>query len=62
MRVLLGDSNGDAIVNSGDTVQTRNRSGQVSDPTNFRSDVNRDGVINSADTAIIRGQSGQFVP
>ncbi len=47
--VLIGDSNGDAVVNSGDAVQTRSRSGQTTDGTNFRSDFNVDGAINSGD-------------
>src|SRR5204863_6201655 len=37
---LVGDTNGDRFVNAGDSLQTRNRSGQVTDATNFRSDVN----------------------
>ena len=31
MGVLLGDTNGNRLVNSGDTLQTRNRSGQATD-------------------------------
>ena len=37
--VLVGDTNGDRTVNSGDALQTRSRSGQVTDATNLRSDV-----------------------
>ena len=37
---LICDTNGDRFVNVGDTLQTRNRSGQATDATNFRSDVN----------------------
>ena len=66
MRFMLGDTNGDTnadgTVNSGDVQQTRNRSGQVTEGTNFRSDVNRDGTINSGDAFIVRGQSGKSVP
>ncbi|MDQ6623778.1 MAG: right-handed parallel beta-helix repeat-containing protein [Verrucomicrobiota bacterium] len=58
MGVLLGDSNGDATVNSGDSTQVRNRSGQATDGTNFRSDVNLDGSINSGDAFIVRARSG----
>ena len=58
MDVLLGDSNGDLSVNSADAQQTRNRSGQLVDTTNFRSDVNVDGVVNSADATVVRRQSG----
>jgi hypothetical protein len=62
MGMLLGDTNGDGAVNSGDTLQTRNRSGQVTDATNFRSDVNVDGFINAGDTIIVRSRSGTFLP
>ncbi len=58
---LIGDSNGDRIVNAGDAVQTRGRSGQATDATNFRSDVNLDGLVNSGDTAIVRANSGSSV-
>jgi uncharacterized delta-60 repeat protein len=58
MGVLRGDANGDRAVNSGDALQTRNRSGQVADTTNFRSDVNTDGSVNSGDALIVRGRSG----
>jgi hypothetical protein len=59
---LLGDTNGDRFVNAGDAVQTRNRSGQGTDPTNFRSDVNTDGSVNSGDTAAVRTRSGSALP
>ena len=62
MPILLGDSNGDRVVNSGDAQQTRNRSGQETSATNFRSDYNVDGTINSGDATIVRNRSGQFIP
>jgi len=62
MRVLIGDTNADAFVNSGDAQQTRNRSGQTTDTTNFRSDVNTDGFVNSGDSVIVRARSGTFLP
>ena len=62
MRVLIGDTNGDGFVNSGDAQQTRNRSGQTTDATNFRSDVDADGFINSGDTTIVRARSGTALP
>jgi hypothetical protein len=62
MRVLLGDSGGDGIVNSGDATQTRSRSGQPLSLTNFRSDVNSDGAINTGDALVVRGRSGSSVP
>jgi len=59
---LVGDSNGDSFVNAGDALQTRNRSGQTSDITNFRSDPNTDGFINSGDTIFVRSRSGTGLP
>jgi hypothetical protein len=62
MGVLLGDTNGDRAVNSGDALQTRSRSGQTADGTNFRSDVNTDGAIGAGDTILVRGQAGNTLP
>ncbi len=59
---LTGDTNGDSAVNSGDALQTRNRAGQATDATNFRSDVNTDGFVNSGDTTAVRSRSGTFLP
>ncbi len=59
---LLGDTNGDRFVNTGDAQQTRNRSGQTTDATNFRSDVNTDGFVNSGDTTAVRARSGTALP
>jgi hypothetical protein len=56
--VLVGDTTADSFVNSGDVLQTRNRSGQTTDGSNFRSDVNTDGSINSGDTTSVRNRSG----
>ena len=62
MGVLLGDANGDKIVNSGDVTYTRNRSGQSTDATNFRADYNQDGTINSGDATTVRSRSGNSLP
>jgi hypothetical protein len=62
MSLLLADVNGDRVVNSGDALQTRSRSGQAVDTTTFRSDVNTDGALNGGDTIIVRGQAGAGLP
>jgi hypothetical protein len=62
MGVLVGDSNASGVVNSGDSLQTRGRSGQAADATNFRSDVNGDGFLNSGDTIAVRARSGTSLP
>jgi hypothetical protein len=59
---LTGDTNGDGFVNTGDAIQTRNRSGQAADSTTFRSDVNTDGIVNSGDTIAVRTRSGTSLP
>jgi uncharacterized delta-60 repeat protein len=62
MGVLLGDSNSDGTVNAGDAQQTRTRSGDTLNLTNFRSDCNLDGSLNSGDATIVRTRSGQALP
>ena len=62
MGVLLGDTDGDGVVNSGDTQRTRNNSGEVTDSDNFRTDVNLDGTVNSGDALIVRSRSGTGLP
>ena len=62
MGVLVGDTNGDGFVNAGDTLQTRSRSGQATNSTNFLSDVNTDGFVNSGDVTVVRTRSGTFLP
>jgi uncharacterized delta-60 repeat protein len=59
---LVADVNGDGAVNSGDALQTRARSGQAADATNFRADVNADGIVNSGDAIAVRGRSGTSLP
>ena len=62
LSLLIGDTNGDGFVDVGDSIQTRNRSGQATNATNFRSDVNVDGFINSGDTTAVRSRSGTALP
>ena len=62
MGVLVGDTNGDGVVNSGDSTQTKTRSGQPTDGTNFRSDVNEDGTINGGDSFLVKSRSGTSLP
>ncbi|MDQ6859858.1 MAG: dockerin type I domain-containing protein [Verrucomicrobiota bacterium] len=60
--MLVGDANGDGVINSADATITRNTSGQATDATNFRADYNTDGFINSADATIVRNRSGSGLP
>jgi hypothetical protein len=58
MGVLLGDTNGDGVVNGADTAQTKSQSGTAVTGSNFREDVNTDGFINSADISLVKSKSG----
>ena len=62
MGVLLGDTNADATVNSGDALQTRARSGEITNGGNFRMDVNLDGTISGGDALVVRSAAGTSVP
>ncbi|MGI8956557.1 MAG: hypothetical protein ACR2II_06550 [Chthoniobacterales bacterium] len=59
---LVGDSTADRTVNSGDIGQTKSRSGQTVDLTNFRSDVTVDGTLNSGDIGLVKSKSGDALP
>ncbi|CAN5560359.1 hypothetical protein BH18VER2_BH18VER2_06220 [soil metagenome] len=58
MGVLVGDTTADSSVNSADIGQTKSKSGQVVDGTNFRNDVTVDGSLNSADIGLVKSKSG----
>ncbi len=58
IRVLLGDTTENAIVNASDVSQAKSFSGAITTPGNFRSDVTANGVINSSDIGAIKSQSG----
>jgi uncharacterized repeat protein (TIGR03803 family) len=58
MRVLLGDTTGNGLVNSSDIAQTQSQSGQSVTAANFREDVTVNGAINSSDIALVQAQSG----
>jgi PKD repeat protein len=60
--LLIGDSNADGFVNSGDIGQTKSRSGQAVSSANFRSDLNADGFLNSADISLVKSKSGTALP
>jgi hypothetical protein len=40
---------------------TRNRSGQTTDNTNFRSDINTNGTVNVGDAILVKGASGTSI-
>ena len=56
MRVLIGDVNGNGIVNATDVAQTKLCVGQTVSATNFRCDVNAGGAINSTDVSMVKSE------
>ena len=62
MGVLLGDTSGNGIVNATDVSQTKSRSGQAIDASNFRSDVNLNNSINGTDVSTIKSKVGTALP
>ena len=62
MGVLLGDTNGNGLVNSTDISQTQAQSGQPVTSSNFRTDVNANGLINSTDVSTVQSKSGTGLP
>ena len=60
--LLLGDINGDGLVDNEDSHETKLDRGQTTDSTNFREDVNTNGRIGSLDFAIVKTQLGTTPP
>jgi hypothetical protein len=58
MSVLIGDANGNQVVDSGDVFLVRQQTGKTTDLTDFREDVNATGVIDSGDVFITRQHTG----
>jgi len=62
MGVLVGDVNGNAVVNASDVSLTKSQVGQAVSASNFREDVNANGVINSVDVAQVKSKVGTALP
>ncbi len=62
MRVLVGDTTGDGVVNSADIAQTKSQSGTALSNLNFREDVTVDGALNSGDISLVKSKSGTALP
>jgi hypothetical protein len=62
MGVLVGDVNGNAIVNASDVVITKSQLGQPITASNFREDVSANGTINLEDVAQVKGNLGHALP
>jgi galactose oxidase-like protein/dockerin type I repeat protein len=62
MGLLLGDVNGDRVVDGTDRMIVRSHLGQHTDGTNYRSDVSNDGFINYSDKQLVEQQQGTSLP
>jgi N-acetylneuraminic acid mutarotase len=62
MGVLIGDVNGNAVVNASDVSLTKSQVGQPVSSSNFREDVNANGSINAADVAQVKANVGTALP
>ena len=62
MGVLVGDVNGNAVVNASDVSLTKSQVGQVVSGSNFREDVNANGTISSTDVALVKAEVGTALP
>ncbi len=58
--ILVGDVTGDGVVNAGDTLRSRQWSGEAASAQTFRADINGDGVINAGDVLNVRQRTGNF--
>jgi N-acetylneuraminic acid mutarotase len=62
MGVLVGDVNGNALVNASDVALTKSQVGMPVGSGNFREDVNASGTISSTDVAIVKSDVGTSLP
>jgi Dockerin type I domain len=62
MSILIGDTNGNGIVNVSDVSLTKSQVGLVVSSSNFREDMNTNGLINSVDVALLKSQVGTALP
>jgi len=62
MGVLVGDVNGNAVVNSSDVSLTKAQVGQPVSGSNFREDVNASGTISATDVGQVKANVGNALP
>jgi hypothetical protein len=62
MGVLVGDVNGNAVVNASDVSLAKSQVGQPVSGSNFREDVNANGTISATDVAIVKSEVGTALP
>ena len=62
MTVLIGDTNGNGIVNSSDVSQAKSATGQPLATANFRADVTVSGNVDASDVSAVKLHSGTALP
>jgi N-acetylneuraminic acid mutarotase len=62
MGVLVGDVNGNAVVNASDVSLTKSQVGQPVTGSDFREDVNANGTISSTDVTQVKANVGTALP
>jgi hypothetical protein len=62
MGVLVGDVNGNAVVNASDVSLTKSQVGQTVSGSNFREDVNANGTISATDVTLVKSDVGTALP
>jgi Dockerin type I domain/Galactose oxidase, central domain len=62
MNVLIGDVNGNKLVNATDVTLVKSQVGQAVTGSNFREDVNADGSLTSTDVALTKSHVGDGLP
>jgi len=62
MGVLIGDVNGNAVVNASDVSLTKSQVGQTVSGSNFREDVNVNGTISATDVTLVKSEVGTALP
>jgi hypothetical protein len=58
LMALLGDTNGNGIVNASDVSETKAQAGQPATNMSFRTDVTVNGITNTSDVGVVKAQSG----
>ena len=60
--LLIGDANGDGVVDTTDVAQIKADQGQLTDDTNFREDIDNSGVIDAKDVTLAKKAIGTSCP
>ena len=62
MKMLVGDTTGNASVGAGDIAQTNGQAGAAVTEANCRQDVTVNGGINAGDIGLVKSRAGASVP